>query len=51
MANQTSGSVQSVIFHTNEILNDAMNSGKIISFNPALPSMNEIFIRVVESRN
>jgi len=36
---------------TNEILNDAMNSGKIISFNPALPSMNEIFIRVVESRN
>jgi ABC-2 type transport system ATP-binding protein len=36
---------------TNEILNDALNSGKIISFNPALPSMNEIFIRVVESRN
>lgn len=36
---------------TNEILDDAMKSGKIISFNPALPSMNEIFIRVVESRN
>jgi ABC-2 type transport system ATP-binding protein len=36
---------------TNEILNDAIKSGKIISFNPALPSMNEIFIRVVESRN
>lgn len=36
---------------TNEILNDVMKSGKIISFNPALPSMNEIFIRVVESRN
>jgi ABC-2 type transport system ATP-binding protein len=36
---------------TNEILNNAMKSGKIISFNPALPSMNEIFIRVVESRN
>jgi hypothetical protein len=26
-----------------------MNSGKLISFNPALPSMNEIFIRVVEA--
>jgi ABC-2 type transport system ATP-binding protein len=36
---------------TNDILNDAMKSGKIISFNPALPSMNEIFIRVVETRN
>ncbi|MCX6333969.1 MAG: ATP-binding cassette domain-containing protein [Bacteroidia bacterium] len=36
---------------TNEILNNIMKSGKIISFNPALPSMNEIFIRVVESRN
>jgi ABC-2 type transport system ATP-binding protein len=36
---------------TNEILNTALNSGKIISFNPALPSMNEIFIRVVEARN
>ena len=35
----------------NEILNTAMKSGNLISFNPALPSMNEIFIRVVESRN
>ena len=37
--------------NTNEILKTAVNSGKIISFNPALPSMNEIFIRVVEARN
>ena len=37
--------------NTNEILKTAINSGKIISFNPALPSMNEIFIRVVEARN
>jgi ABC-2 type transport system ATP-binding protein len=36
---------------TNEILGDAVRSGKVLSFNPALPSMNEIFIRVVESRN
>jgi ABC-2 type transport system ATP-binding protein len=36
---------------TNDILKDAMKSGNLISFNPALPSMNEIFIRVVESRN
>jgi ABC-2 type transport system ATP-binding protein len=36
---------------TNDILNTAARSGKIISFNPALPSMNEIFIRVVENRN
>ncbi len=35
----------------NDILKTAMKSGRIISFNPALPSMNEIFIRVVESRN
>lgn len=32
---------------TNDILQIMMQSGKIISFNPALPSMNEIFIRVV----
>jgi ABC-2 type transport system ATP-binding protein len=37
--------------NTNEILQTAMKSGNIISFNPALPSMNEIFIRVVETRN
>jgi ABC-2 type transport system ATP-binding protein len=36
---------------TNEILKTALNSGTVISFNPALPSMNEIFIRVVEARN
>ena len=36
---------------TNELLSGAMKSGNIISFNPALPSMNEIFIRVVDSRN
>jgi ABC-2 type transport system ATP-binding protein len=36
---------------TNEILNNLMKSGMIVSFNPALPSMNEIFIRVVESKN
>ena len=36
---------------TNEILQTVMRSGSLVSFNPALPSMNEIFIRVVESRN
>lgn len=36
---------------TNEILRTVMQSGNLISFNPALPSMNEIFIRVVENRN
>jgi ABC-2 type transport system ATP-binding protein len=36
---------------TNDILQNLMKSGKIISFNPALPSMNEIFIRVIEARN
>jgi ABC-2 type transport system ATP-binding protein len=36
---------------TNDILKTALNSGKVISFNPSLPSMNEIFIRVVEARN
>ena len=36
---------------TNEILHTALKSGKVISFNPALPSMNEIFIRVVEAGN
>jgi ABC-2 type transport system ATP-binding protein len=35
----------------NDIIQTALKSGPIISFNPALPSMNEIFIRVVESRN
>jgi ABC-2 type transport system ATP-binding protein len=36
---------------TNEILRTVMSSGNLVSFNPALPSMNEIFIRVVEARN
>ena len=36
---------------TNDILQTIMKSGRVISFNPALPSMNEIFIRVVETRN
>jgi ABC-2 type transport system ATP-binding protein len=36
---------------TNDILQIMIKSGKIISFNPALPSMNEIFIRVVEAQN
>ncbi len=37
--------------NTNNILQNVMKSGNIISFNPALPSMNEIFIRVIEARN
>jgi ABC-2 type transport system ATP-binding protein len=37
--------------NTNDILQNLMKSGKILSFNPALPSMNEIFIRVIEARN
>jgi ABC-2 type transport system ATP-binding protein len=36
---------------TNEILGHAMKSGNIVSFSQALPSMNEIFIRVVEAKN
>jgi ABC-2 type transport system ATP-binding protein len=36
---------------TNDMLQTLMRSGNIISFNPALPSMNEIFIRVIEARN
>jgi ABC-2 type transport system ATP-binding protein len=35
---------------TNDIIRDLMEHGRVISFNPSLPSMNEIFIRVVESR-
>jgi ABC-2 type transport system ATP-binding protein len=37
--------------NTNDILQTVMKAGNIISFNPALPSMNEIFIRVIEARN
>jgi ABC-2 type transport system ATP-binding protein len=36
---------------TNDLLSNLMKSGTILSFNQALPSMNEIFIRVVESKN
>ncbi len=36
---------------TNDILQTVMKWGNLVSFNPALPSMNEIFIRVVEARN
>ena len=36
---------------TNDILQSMSRSGSIVSFNPALPSMNEIFIRVIETRN
>ncbi|MBK8883499.1 MAG: ATP-binding cassette domain-containing protein [Bacteroidales bacterium] len=36
---------------TNDILQTVLKSGNLISFNPALPSMNEIFIRVIENRN
>jgi ABC-2 type transport system ATP-binding protein len=36
---------------TNEIIQTMMKAGNVLSFNPALPSMNEIFIRVVESKN
>jgi ABC-2 type transport system ATP-binding protein len=36
---------------TNDILSIVMKSGNVLSFNPALPSMNEIFIRVIQSRN
>jgi len=36
---------------TNEIIGAMTSAGHVISFNPALPSMNEIFIRVVETQN
>jgi ABC-2 type transport system ATP-binding protein len=36
---------------TNDIVQTLIKAGTIISFNPAMPSMNEIFIRVVEARN
>jgi len=42
---KTAGSIK-----VNEILNTVMKSGNLVSFNPALPSMNEIFIRVIENR-
>jgi len=36
---------------TNDILKSLIKEENIRSFNPALPSMNEIFIRVIEARN
>jgi ABC-2 type transport system ATP-binding protein len=36
---------------TNEIIRVMTTTGRVVSFNPALPSMNEIFIRVVERKN
>ena len=33
----------------NNIIRDMTDKGQVISFNPALPSMNEIFIRIVEA--
>ncbi|MFN8240822.1 MAG: ATP-binding cassette domain-containing protein [Bacteroidales bacterium] len=36
---------------TKEIIGNLLESGNLISFNPSLPSMNEIFIRVVEAQN
>ncbi len=36
---------------SNDLLLSVMKSGNLLSFNPALPSMNEIFIRVVETHN
>jgi len=35
---------------TNDLIKSVIKSGNLISFNPALPSMNEIFIRVIENR-
>ena len=35
----------------NGIISAMTAAGKVLSFNPALPSMNEIFIRVVETKN
>jgi len=35
----------------NDILRNVIDKGTILSFNPSLPSMNEIFIRVVQARN
>jgi ABC-2 type transport system ATP-binding protein len=34
---------------TNELLHTMLHTGNILSFNPSMPSMNEIFIRVIEA--
>jgi ABC-2 type transport system ATP-binding protein len=36
---------------TNEIIRSMISAGTVISFNPVLPSMNDIFIKVVEAKN
>jgi len=36
---------------TNALISAMTAAGRVVSFNPALPSMNEIFIRVVERKN
>jgi len=36
---------------SNQILSELMKSGNILSFSPALPSMNDIFLRVVQSKS
>ena len=36
---------------SNDVLEFMIRAGNVISFNPALPSMNDIFIKVVQSRN
>ncbi|HPC98428.1 MAG TPA: ATP-binding cassette domain-containing protein [Bacteroidales bacterium] len=36
---------------TNQIISELMNSGNISAFSPALPSMNDIFLRVVQSKS
>lgn len=43
--------VKAIDSNTNEIISAMASYGTIISFNPALPSMNDIFIRVVETQN
>jgi ABC-2 type transport system ATP-binding protein len=42
---KTTSNIQS-----NDLIQSVIKSGNLISFNPALPSMNEIFIRVIEDR-
>ena len=36
---------------TNEVLQFMMKSGNVLSFQPIIPSMNEIFIQVVQQQN
>jgi ABC-2 type transport system ATP-binding protein len=43
---KTNGQIES-----NDIIHELLKEGNLLSFNPALPSMNEIFLRVVNARN